>query len=63
MAELTTEQLIESFLDDVAEFFDSGTAISPDTLFTDPRDGEAITAQGLLERIRLGKDAKEPHRG
>ena len=63
MAKLTREQLIEAFLDEVAQFFDVGAPLYPDSLFTDPRDGEAITAQGLLERIRLGKDAKEPNRG
>jgi hypothetical protein len=59
---LTREQLIEHFLDDVAEFFDQEAPVYPGSLFTDPRDGEAITAQGLLERIRLDKDAKEPNR-
>lgn len=63
MLKLTREELIEFFLDDVAEFFDAESPVSPDALFTDPRDGEAITARGLLERIRLGKDAKEPNRG
>lgn len=49
------EQFIAAFLDQVAEFFDNETPVSPDSLFTDPTDGEAITARGLLERIRLGK--------
>ena len=51
----TTEELITEFLDQVAEFFDVETPVSPSSLFTDPVDGEAITARGLLQRIRLGK--------
>lgn len=58
MASPTLAELISAFLDDVAEFFDNGTSISPDSLFTDPRDGEPITARGLLELIRLGKTDK-----
>ena len=62
MAKLTREQLLESFLDQVAECFDNGLAIGHGTPFLDPRDGLPIDAGQLLERIRLGKDAKEPRR-
>jgi hypothetical protein len=58
MADPTREQLIAGFLDEIAEFFDADLPVSPDALFTDPVDGEMITARGLLERIRLGKTAK-----
>jgi|HubBroStandDraft_4_1064222.scaffolds.fasta_scaffold05566_13 hypothetical protein len=51
----STEELITEFLDQVAEAFDADDAVSPETIFTDPVDGEAITALGLLQRIRLGK--------
>ena len=44
---------IEAFLDDMAIFFDEEKSVSPDTLFTDPADGEAITARAMLQRIRL----------
>ena len=63
MAKLTTEQLTESFLDQLAQCFDDGLAVWEATPFLDPRDGQPIDASGLLERIRLGKDAKEPNRG
>jgi len=60
----TTEELITEFLDQVAEFFDAESAIHPSTLFVDPVDGEAITARGLLQRIRLGKvDLREKQVG
>ena len=58
MADPTLSALTADFLDQVAEFFDNETPLSPDSLFTDPRDGEAITARGLLELIRLGKTDK-----
>lgn len=45
-------ELIEVFLDQVAEFFDNGTPIHPDTLLEDSA-GYAISAQALLQRIRL----------
>lgn len=48
----TTEKLTEAFLDQVAEFFDNGTSFSPDTLVE--IDGEDMTADQLLRRIRLG---------
>jgi hypothetical protein len=60
---LTLEQLTESFLDQVAECFDNSLAVWHGTPFLDPRDGQPIDAGQLLERIRLGKDAKEPNRG
>jgi hypothetical protein len=63
VAKLTNEQLIEAFLDQVAECFDNSLAIGHGTPFLDPRDGAPIDAGDLLERIRLGKDAKEPNRG
>ena len=62
MAKLTTEQLIEAFLDQVAECFDNSHAVWSGTPFLDPRDGQPVDAGQLLERIRLGKDAKEPIR-
>lgn len=43
---------IEDFLDQVAEFFDGETPVSPETLFED-LDGYAITARAYLQRIRL----------
>lgn len=55
MAELTKAELVTEFLDQIAEFFDADSPVSPDAIFTDPADGEAITARGFLERIRLGK--------
>ena len=63
MAKLTDQQLTESFLDQLAECFDNSLAVWHGTLFLDPRDGQPIFAAQLLERIRLGKDAKEPNRG
>ena len=63
MHKLTLEQLTESFLDQVAECFDNSLAVWHGTPFLDPRDGQPIDAGQLLERIRLGKDAKEPNRG
>jgi len=62
VAKLTLEQLTESFLDQVAVCFDKGLAVWHGTPFLDPRDGQPIPAGELLERIRLGKDAKEPRR-
>jgi hypothetical protein len=62
VVKVTREHLIEQFLDDVADIFDNGQAVWSGSLFTDPRDGEPASAQSLLERIRLGKDAKEPNR-
>jgi hypothetical protein len=44
---------IEAFLDDMAVFFDEEKPVSPDTLFTDPVSGQAITARAMLLRIRL----------
>jgi len=61
VAKLTLEQLTESFLDQVAECFDNGLAVWHGSPFLDPRDGQPIDAGQLLERIRLGKDAKEPN--
>jgi hypothetical protein len=63
VAKFTREQLTESFLDQVAKCFDDGHALWHGTPFLDPRDGQPIDAGQLLERIRLGKDAKEPNRG
>jgi hypothetical protein len=63
VADLASDQLIEAFLDQVAECFDNGLAIGHGTPFLDPRDGAPIDAGDLLERIRLGKDGKEPNRG
>lgn len=63
MANLTRTELIDFFLDDVAEFFDAETPVSPHAIFTDPRDGEPITARGMLELIRLGKTDKAVPRG
>lgn len=60
---LSDHELIESFLDQVAECFDNNFAIGYETPFLDPRDWQPISAGQLLERIRLGKDAKEPRRG
>ena len=62
MAKLTLEQLTESFLDQVAVIFDNGQAVWHGSPFLDPRDGQPIPAGELLERIRFGKDAKEPRR-
>lgn len=56
----TRNELIELFLDEVAQAFDEGDALdADDTLYSrDPRDGKVWTAGELLELIRLGKDVK-----
>jgi hypothetical protein len=63
VAEITREQLIANFLDQVAECFDDGLAVGHGTPFLDPRDAQPIDAGQLLELIRLGKDAKGVIRG
>lgn len=63
MAKLTREQLIENFLDQVAEFFDAENPVAPMDLMVDPIDGETVRARDLFERIRLGKNAKDVTRG
>ena len=56
----TRAELVELFLDEVAQAFDQGDAFdADDTLASrDPRDGLVWTAGELLELIRLGKDKK-----
>ena len=60
MADPTRAELIELFLDEVAQAFDQGDAFDADDTLSsrDPRDGLVWTAGELLELIRLGKDAK-----
>lgn len=60
---MNRDELITNFLDQVAEFFDEGLAIWHGSPCLDPLDGAPITAGELLERIRLGKTAKDSHHG
>jgi hypothetical protein len=65
VSEITRAELVELFLDEVAQAFDEGDAFdADDTLASrDPRDGLVWTAGELLTLIRLRKDAKGALRG
>jgi len=48
------EALTEQFLDQVAEWFDAGMPITPDSTFINA-DGSETTAGRMFELVRLGK--------
>jgi hypothetical protein len=53
------QKYLAAFLDQVAEYFDAETPVSPETLFDDPIDGQPTTARRLLRKIRLGEHSRD----
>lgn len=47
------QQRIQDFLDGMADLFDKGKTVSPDTLFEDSLTGYFFSADDMLRRIRL----------